>query len=110
MTMYDREALVPLSSVQRALTEWYMDFDRLPLVGLCASMSFNVLLTLALLYQCVTERRWGILLVFLPALATLLVCLFSPVVYLRYALPLIGSVPVVLAACATRMESEEMSH
>lgn len=104
MTMYDREALVPLSSAQRALTEWYMDFDKLPLIGLCASMSFNVLLTLALLYQCVTERRRNILPVFLPALATLLVCLFSPVVYLRYALPLIGSVPVALAACAARLD------
>ena len=82
MTMYDREALVPLSSAKRALTEWYMDFDKLPLIGLCASMSFNVLLTLALLYRCVTERRRNILPVFLPALATLLVCLFSPVVYL----------------------------
>lgn len=61
MTMYDREALVPLSSAQRALTEWYMDFDRLPLIGLCASMSFNVLLTLALFYLCATGGRRGIL-------------------------------------------------
>ena len=51
-----------------------------------------------------TERRRNILPVFLPALATLLVCLFSPVVYLRYALPLIGSVPVALAACAARLD------
>ena len=106
MTMYDREALVPLSSVQRALTEWYMDFDRLPLVGLCASMSFNVLLTLALFYLCATGGRRGILPVFLPALATLLVCLFSPVVYLRYALPLIGAMPVGLAACAARLDKD----
>ncbi len=107
MTMYDREALVPLNSAQRALTEWYMDFDKLPLVGLFASMSFNVLLTLALVYLAAAQGRRGILLVFLPALATLLVCLFSPVVYLRYALPLIGAMPVELAACAARMESEE---
>lgn len=73
-------------------------------------MSFNVLLTLALVYLSLTQGRKRILPVFLPALATLLVCLFSPVVYLRYALPLIGAVPTGLAACAARMESEEKSH
>ena len=99
MSMYDREALVPLSILQRALTEWYMDFDKLPLVGLVASMSFNVLLMLALLYLCMTQGRRSALLVWLPALVTLVTCLFSPVVYLRYALPIIGSVPVGLAAC-----------
>ena len=100
MTMYDREALVSLNSLQRALTEWYMDFDKLPLIGLAASMSFHVLLMLALLYLSIKDGRRECWLIWLPALATLLVCLFSPVVYLRYALPLIGSVPAGLAACA----------
>ena len=107
MTMYDREALVPLNSAQRALTEWYMDFDKLPLIGLCASMSFNVIAMFCLIYLSLVDGRRGTLLVWLPALVTFVTCLFSPVVYLRYALPIIGAMPAGLAACVVRMESEE---
>ena len=71
MTMYDREALVSLNSLQRALTEWYMDFDKLPLIGLAASMSFHVLLMLALLYLSIKDGRRECWLSWLPALATL---------------------------------------
>lgn len=98
MTMYDREALVPLNSAQRALTEWYMEFDKLPLVGLFATMSFNVIAMLCLIYLSLTSGRRGTLLVWLPALVTFVACLFSPVVYLRYALPIIGIMPVGIAA------------
>lgn len=102
MTMYDREALVPLNSAQRAVTEWYMDFDRIPLLGLTASMSFNVCIMLFAIYGCCAEKQYGVLLVWLPAVFTFGMCLFAPVVYLRYALPLIGTVPLCLTAWIVR--------
>lgn len=97
MTMYDREPLVPLSSMQRALTEWYMDADKIPLAGLFATMSFATVMMLALLYLSVVGGRGRAALVWLPGMITLVICMFSPVAYLRYALPLVGMLPLGLA-------------
>lgn len=107
MEVYDREALVPLNSIQRALTEWYMSFDRIPFIGMFATMSFNVVLMLALYYISVTEGRRGAGLVWLPALVTFAICVFSPVVYLRYALPIVGSMPLGTAAYYAARQREE---
>ena len=108
MTMYDREQLVPLDNAQRAFTEWYMDFDRLPLVGMMASMSFHTLLLCMMLYLAWIRRNRGSILVALPALLTFGICLFSPVVYLRYTLPMMGTLPIALA-CLQIKNTEKRS-
>ena len=98
MTMYEREPLVPLASAQTALTEWYMDFHKLPLVGMAANMGFCNLAMLALCYLSWVSGRKKALIVWLPALVTGAGCLLSPVVYLRYLLPVMCALPVGLGA------------
>ncbi len=98
MNLYEREALVPLNSAQRALAQWYMDFDSVPVVGLFASMSFASALTIWMLYLCWTTRRRAALLVWLPSAVMLVTCLFVPVVYLRYALTVVCALPINMAA------------
>ena len=107
MSMYEREALVPLNSANRLLTEWYMDFDKLPVVGLLGSMSFHSLGMLAMLYISWCSGRKRSRLVWLPGLITFGICLFSPVVYLRYALPYVCAAPISVAGYFAQVKKEK---
>jgi len=98
MTMYESEALIPLNSLNRTLTELYMDFDKIPLIGWIASMSVHSLGMLAMLYISWTTGRRKSMLWWLPNLLSFAICLFAPVVYLRYALPYICAAPLGLGA------------
>ena len=98
MTLYNRTETSPLNAAQRALTQWYFSFDRLPLIGCFASMGFCMDLLLMMLYLCVINRRKKALWALIPSIVTAVGCLFVPVVYLRYALPFIGSLPLWFAA------------
>lgn len=109
MWYYNREELLPLNSLQRALTEWYFRFSELPVIGPFASMGFCMLLMLSLVYLCVVERRWRALLVMLPGLITGIAGLFCPIVYLRYLLPMVGGVPLWLAAFAATPSGRQPS-
>ena len=60
---------------------------------------------LMLLYLCVIRRQFASLLIWLPAVFTFGMCLFAPVVYLRYALPVIGSLPMGVA-CMLKNKKE----
>ena len=98
MWYYDREELVALNSLQRALTEWYFRFSDLPLIGPFASMGFCMLLMMSLIYLSMVNRRRKTLMVMIPALITGIAGPFLPLVYLRYLLPMVGTVPLWLAA------------
>lgn len=50
MTLYDSEAIKPLNSAQRLLTQWYFSFDDIPLIGWFASMGFTANMMLLMLY------------------------------------------------------------
>ena len=93
MWYYDREELVALNSLQRALTEWYFRFSDLPLIGPFASMGFCMLLMMSLIYLSMVNRRRKTLMVMIPALITGIAGPFLPLVYLRYLLPMVGTVP-----------------
>ncbi len=98
MWYYNREELIALNSLQRALTEWYFRFSDLPLIGPFASMGFCMLLMMSVTYFSVVNRRWKTLMVMIPALITGIAGPFLPLVYLRYLLPMVGTVPLWLAA------------
>ena len=98
MTLYNSKEIEPLNAAQRMLTQWYVSFDDLPLVGWFASMGFCTVVMLMLLYLAFVNRRRQALWVFIPSVITLVGCLFSPVAYLRYALPYVCSLPLWFAA------------
>jgi len=85
-------------SWQRALTEWYFRFDRLPLIGNFASMGFCVNGMILLAYVSWILRRRKTLLVMIPSLITAVATLFCPEVYVRYLLPTMASLPLWPAA------------
>lgn len=106
LSLYESEELIPFDSAQRLMAEWYMDFDQIPLIGLAGSMSFHIVGMLMLVYLCWTERCKKKLIVWIPGLFTFGMCLFAPVVYLRYALPLIGAFPVSMACMLVQPKSK----
>lgn len=98
MEMYDREQLVGLNSANMALTEMYMNFHRLPVLGFAGSMSFHALLMIMMVYICGVKKHIRSLILWIPCLLTWGICLFSPVVYLRYALPFMCATPITVAS------------
>jgi hypothetical protein len=98
MTMYDASAITGLNAAQRALTQWYFSFEKLPVIGWFATMGFNAYMLVMMAYLCVLNGRKKALWVFAPSAVTVLMCLFVPVVYLRYALPYVCSLPLWFAA------------
>ena len=82
------------------VNDYYTCLHCLPALGLLSNIGFMVLLLLALLAFSRAEKLRGFRLVALPSLITLVMCLFSPVIYLqsRYAFPLVYAMPIVTAA------------
>lgn len=95
---FNLEEIRPLMSWQRALTEWYFRFDRLPLIGNFASMGFCVNGMILLAYVSWILRRRKTLLTMIPSAITAAATLFCPEVYIRYLLPAMASLPLWLAA------------
>ena len=98
MNFYDSEEIRPLNSLQRALTEWYFRFSDIPVVGQFASMGFCTDLMLAMLYLTWADGRRRSLMVWIPSLVTAVMGLFCPIVYSRYLLPAMCSLPLWFAA------------
>lgn len=95
---FNLEEIRPLMSWQRALTEWYFQFDRLPLIGNFASMGFCVNGMILLAYVSWILRRRKTLLTMIPSAVTAAATLLCPEVYIRYLLPAMASLPLWLAA------------
>lgn len=98
--LYDQEALAGLNAAQEAVENWNYWFADLPLVGLTVNIGFCVDLMLAFCWAAVRAKRKGALAVLLPAILTAVFCLFSPLVYIRYALPITSTMPLWFAAWA----------
>lgn len=95
---FNLEEIRPLMSWQRALTEWYFRFDRLPLIGNFASMGFCVNGMILLAYVSWILRRRKTLLTMIPSAVTAVAVMFCPEVYIRYLLPAMASLPLWLAS------------
>jgi hypothetical protein len=98
MTMYDASAISGLNAAQRALTQWYFSFEKLPVLGWFATMGFGANVLVMMAYLCVLNGRKKALWALIPSAITAFVCLFTPVAYLRYALPYVCSLPLWFAA------------
>lgn len=98
MSYYDSEAIQGLNSYQMALTQWYFNFSDIPVIGWFASMGFCVDVMIVMAYLAWINGRKKVLLVMIPSLITAFTTLFCSVVYTRYLLPTIGSLPLWFAA------------
>jgi len=96
--LYDQEALAGLNAAQEAVENWNYWFADFPLVGLMVNIGFCVDLLLTMCWLMVRQKRRKAIAALVPALLTAAFCLASPVVYIRYALPITASLPMWFAA------------
>ena len=94
--------------LRNRMNDYYTFLHTIPALGLLANVGFSVLFLLLLLAFSRADKVRGFFLLALPSLITLVMCIFSPVIYLqsRYAFPLVYSLPVVFASyCILRKQN-----
>lgn len=105
--LYDQQALEGLNAAQEAVENWNYWFADLPLIGLLVNIGFCVDLMLAMCWVMVRLNRRRALAAMVPALLTAAFCLFSPLVYIRYALPITSTLPLWFTSCAAHGMSQK---
>lgn len=106
--LYNQEELEWLNAAQEAVENWHYLFPDLPFVGLLMNIGFCTDLLLVLCYVMWHEQKKRMIIGLLPALMTFAFCLVSPVVYIRYALPLNATLPFWFAAwCAHHQNNNQ---
>ena len=87
-----------MNAAQEAVENWHFWFADLPLAGLLVNIGFCVDVMLAMLWIMVKQKRKQAVLALIPAMLTAVFCLFSPLVYIRYAVPITATLPLWFAA------------
>ena len=98
--LYQQEKLQGLNAAQEAVENWNFWFADLPGIGLLVNMGFCVDVMLAVWLIMAREKRGIAAAALVPAMLTAVFCLFSPVIYIRYAVPLTATLPLWFAAYA----------
>lgn len=87
-----------LSWLRDILQSFGAVYSRIPVIGLIANIGFNTWLVLILFMYCWYRKDYKKLVIYLPALISILVCIASPAnTYFRYVLPYIFSMPMMIA-------------
>lgn len=80
-------------------------YSRIPIIGLIANIGFNTWLVLILFMYCWHRKEYKKLIIYLPALISILVCVASPAnTYFRYALPYILAMPIMISSVLEKKE------
>lgn len=98
--LYEQDELQGLNAAQEAVENYDFWFPDLPLVGLFSNIGLCVDVMLTLVYLALRNGRRRVLAALVPAMLTALFCLGSPLVYIRYALPITATLPLWFAAFA----------
>lgn len=104
--LYNQQELSVLNVAQETVENWHFWFPDLPLVGLLMNIGFCTDVLLAMTCIMYRSKRSKAIIGFVPALMTAVFCLCSPVVYIRYAMPLVAALPLGFAAVCAHQQSE----
>lgn len=96
--LYNQQTLHGLDAAQEAVENWNFWTPDLPLIGQLSNIGLCVFVLAALSYLFATSGCKRALLALVPAWITVAACLGSPLVYIRYALPITASLPLWFAA------------
>ena len=87
-----------LSSLRKGLSNIALAYPLIPVIGLLANISFATWMVFLLVGYLIYRKRYRDIVVYLPALISILVCIASPAnTYFRYALPFIFSLPLMFS-------------
>ena len=97
------EQIAALENARTLLAVFARGIRHIPLLGLLYACATYTWLLMGAGMSAVRQRRWRLLVGFLPALLTLGVCMLGPVNdYFRYFLPIVAMTPPLLAAAGSR--------
>lgn len=97
------EQIAALEGARTLLAVFARGIRHIPLLGLLYACATYTWLLAGAGMSAVRQRRWRLLVGFLPALLTLGVCMLGPVNdYFRYFLPIVAMTPALLAAADLR--------
>ena len=97
------EQIASLEGARTLLAVFARGIRHIPLLGLLYACATYTWLLAGAGMSAVRQRRWRLLVGFLPALLTLGVCMLGPVNdYFRYFLPIVAMTPALLAAADLR--------
>lgn len=97
------EQIAALEGARTLLAVFARGIRHIPLLGLLYACATYTWLLAGAGMSAVRQRRWRLLVGFLPALLTLGVCMLGPVNdYFRYFLPIVAMTPALLSAAGSR--------
>lgn len=104
----DIEYAVSDNSIRRILENSLYLMEKVPVLSMFLSAGFHTYLLLGEAVYLWTKRKRREMLVLVPPLVVLLICMASPVnAYLRYAMPIMVTLPVNAAWCYVMGNSKE---
>lgn len=87
-----------LSGLRSVLSGFAVAFPEIPIIGLLSNIGFSTWIVFILVAYVIYKKEYRKIVLYLPALITILVCIASPVnTYFRYALPYIFGLPLMIA-------------
>jgi hypothetical protein len=88
-----------LEGLRDVLSGFGTAYAKIPIIGLIANIGFNTWLVLILFMYCLYRKEYKKLVIYLPALISIIVCVASPAnTYFRYAFPYILAMPIMIAS------------
>lgn len=86
-----------LTGLRSVLSSFATSFAEIPILGLLVNIGFSTWIVFILVGYIIYKKDYRKIVVYLPALITILVCVASPVnTYFRYAIPYIFGIPVMI--------------
>lgn len=87
-----------LSELRDILVNFSEVFPEIPIIGLMSNIGFSTWIVFVLVAYVIYKKDYKKIVLYLPALVTILVCVASPVnTYFRYALPYIFGLPLMIS-------------
>ena len=94
-----------LGKIRANLVKYAKKFQEIPIIELLVNVGFNTWILIFIIIYSVCKKKYKNILVLMPSIVTFLVCLASPINnYLRYALPIIFSNPMLILLLTKKEE------
>ncbi len=98
-----------LSGLREVLSDYGVSFPYIPGIGLISNIGFCTWILFLLTYFIIKYKRKELLIVLAPSLASVLICVASPVnCYFRYAMPYIFLLPFLLFVIQYVLKKKEV--
>lgn len=87
-----------LEDLRRNLANFAVFFPEIPIIGLLSNIGFSTWIVFILVAYMIYKKEYKKIVLYLPALISILVCVASPVnAYFRYTMPFVFGLPIMIA-------------